>query len=106
MPNLILGKLARRASPDELIIGENTVRQEGSSIMPGAGSESTAERLKRQIDDSRYNNRKPRNVFLYMEWVLWSGLFNKRLMAVGSDADLMPEHFQFRFLHQPDLAPG
>jgi len=66
MPNLIFGKLARcphcgkwqvarRASADELKIGEDLIRQQKNSGEQAERSESADERLKRQIENSRFD---------------------------------------------------
>jgi hypothetical protein len=66
MPNLLVGKLsrcphcgkwqlARRASVDELKIGKDLSRKQDSAVEQTERSESADQRLKRQIDDSRFD---------------------------------------------------
>ncbi len=65
-PNLVAGKLercphcgkwqiARRANADELEEAEKLIYEDGGSAMQASGRENEEERLKRQIDDSRYD---------------------------------------------------
>jgi hypothetical protein len=66
-PNLIAGKLERcphcgkwqvapRENPDDLEVAEKLVYEDGASKIQGPSTESEEERLRHQIDDSRYND--------------------------------------------------